>query len=117
MKKSTFTVDSSDGHSKLSTFLFLPEEEPRAVVQISHGMCDYILRYDYIAETLCANGYAMCGCDHLGHGSTAELNHAPLGYFGEKGSWYNLVEDQEQVRLAMRERFPALPDELQPPAA
>lgn len=109
MKKSTFTLASSDGKSQLSAFLFEPLTPPRAVVQISHGMCEYIMRFEHVAEYLCEQGYVVCGCDHLGHGSTAELNHAPLGHFGEAGSWNYLVEDQERMRLAMRERYPELP--------
>ena len=40
MEKRTFTLDSSDGKSKLSGILFLPEGHPRAVVKIFHGMCE-----------------------------------------------------------------------------
>ena len=109
MKKSTFALAASDGKSQLSAVLVEPLTEPRAVVQISHGMCEYIMRYEHVAEFLCEQGFVVCGCDHLGHGTTAELNHAPLGYFGEKGSWNYLVEDQERMRLAMRERYPTLP--------
>ena len=109
MRKETFTLNSSDGSSKLAGFLFLPEGEPRAVVQICHGMCEYILRYEEMAQYLTDAGYAICGIDHLGHGSTAEMNEGSLGYFGEKGAWNNLVEDQEVERRAMSERFPDLP--------
>ena len=52
MEKRTFTLDSSDGKSKLSGFLFLPEGHPRAVVQICHGMCEYILRYEELAPVM-----------------------------------------------------------------
>ena len=58
MEKRTFTLDSSDGKSKLSGFLFLPEGHPRAVVQICHGMCEYILRYEELAQHLTDGGSA-----------------------------------------------------------
>lgn len=109
MEKRTFTLDSSDGKSKLSGFLFLPEGHPRAVVQICHGMCEYILRYEELAKHLTDAGYAVCGIDHLGHGSTARLNNEMLGYFGEKGAWNNLVEDQEIERKAISAHFAGLP--------
>ena len=64
MEKKTFTLNSSDGKSKLSGFLFLPEGEPRAVVQICHGMCEYIMRYEEMAQYLTDAGYAVCGIDH-----------------------------------------------------
>ena len=44
MEKRTFTLDSSDGKSKLSGFLFLPEGHPRAVAKIGHGLSDDLLR-------------------------------------------------------------------------
>ena len=109
MEKRTFTLDSSDGKSKLSGFLFLPEGQPRAVVQICHGMCEYILRYEELAQHLTDAGYAVCGIDHLGHGSTARLNNEMLGYFGKKGAWNNLVEDQEIERKAISAHFAGLP--------
>ena len=109
MEKRTFTLDSSDGKSKLSGFLFLPEGHPCAVVQICHGMCEYILRYEELAQHLTDAGYAVCGIDHLGHGSTARLNNEMLGYFGEKGAWNNLVEDQEIERKAISAHFAGLP--------
>ena len=109
MEKKTFTLNSSDGKSKLSGFLFLPEGEPRAVVQICHGMCEYIMRYEEMAQYLTDAGYAVCGIDHLGHGSTAEMNKEDLGFFGEKGAWNYLVEDQEIERKTISAQFPGLP--------
>ena len=109
MEKKTFTLNSSDGKSKLSGFLFLPEGEPRAMVQICHGMCEYIMRYEEMAQYLTDAGYAVCGIDHLGHGSTAEMNKEDLGFFGEKGAWNYLVEDQEIERKTISAQFPGLP--------
>ena len=109
MEKKTFTLNSSDGKSKLSGFLFLPEGEPRAVVQICHGMCEYIMRYEEMAQYLTDAGYAVCGIDHLGHGSTAEMNKEDLGFFGEKGAWNYLIEDQEIERKTISAQFPGLP--------
>ena len=109
MKETKFTLNSTDGTSKLSAFLFEPEEEPRAVLQLCHGMCEYITRYRPFIENLCGAGFAVAGLDHLGHGTTAELNEAPLGYFGDKNGWEYLVEDQEVLRREMAERFPGKP--------
>lgn len=109
MKESTFTLPSSDGKQQLAGYLFLPEDAPRAVVQLSHGMCEYILRYREMAEHLTAAGFAVCGIDHLGHGATAEKNGGKLGYFGEKGAWNTLIEDQEDLRRMMSDSYPALP--------
>ncbi len=109
MTVTKFTLCSSDNINKLSAFLYEPETEPRAVVQLCHGMCEYITRYEPLHRFLTEQGFAVVGLDHLGHGSTAELNEAPLGYFGKKGSWEFLVEDQEILRRSAAERFPGKP--------
>ena len=44
----------------------------RAVIQLSHGMCEYVRRYAPMAEFYAAHGIALAGNDHLGHGDTAK---------------------------------------------
>ena len=44
---------------------------PRAIVQIVHGMCEHMGRYDEFARFLARNGFAVCGEDHIGHGESA----------------------------------------------
>ena len=50
---------------------WIPEGEVKAVVQICHGMVEYIDRYDEFARYLNDRGYYVTGNDHLGHGKTA----------------------------------------------
>jgi alpha-beta hydrolase superfamily lysophospholipase len=47
---------------------WLPEDEPRAVVVISHGLAEHGGRYDALAQRLVARGYAVYALDHRGHG-------------------------------------------------
>ena len=63
--------------------IYEPEGEIRAVVQVSHGMCEYIGRYEEYAEHLCAQGIVLAGNDHPGHGESA-ASADDFGYFGEK---------------------------------
>ena len=53
---------------KLDRRLWLPEGEPKAVVQFVHGMAEHIDRYDAPARALAAAGFAVTGHNHLGHG-------------------------------------------------
>ena len=47
MKKETFFLESYGLPTQLACYLYLPDEgAPKAVVQLSHGMCEYILRYE-----------------------------------------------------------------------
>ena len=41
MKVSEFTFDSSTAHNKIFTRLYEPDGEPKAVLQISHGMAEH----------------------------------------------------------------------------
>ena len=67
----TETIPSSDGKSSRTLYLFLPDTPPRAILQICHGMCEYLLRYQPFAEYLCAKGVLVCGIDNAGHGQGA----------------------------------------------
>ena len=108
MVRHEFTFSSTDGKTAIHAVEWLPEGEVRAVLQISHGVSEYILRYEPLAEYLTARGLAVAGHDHLGHGGSAAPG-APRLYFGPKGSWNWVVEDIESRRRLARERFPGVP--------
>lgn len=108
MGKREFTIPSADGKTALHAVEWLPEGAPRAVLQISHGVSEYILRYEPFAEFLTQRGYAVVGCDHLGHGSSV-TEGGPRLYFGPKGSWDWVVEDLYSLRCQVGKRFPAFP--------
>ena len=60
------TFPSSDGKNTIHAELFIPSDNNiKAVVQISHGMMDYIGRYRLMAEAFCSEGIALAGNDHL----------------------------------------------------
>ena len=100
-----FTFLSADGKTPIHAVEWLPEGPPRAVLQIVHGVSEYILRYAPFADYLTAHGFAVVGHDHLGHGDSVTPGAARL-YFGPKGSWDWVVEDIESLRRMSRERFP-----------
>lgn len=100
-----FTYPSSDGEHQVHAVLWLPEGEPRGVVQIVHGICEYILRYDPFARFLAEQGFVVAGNDHLGHGLTAK-GPEEYGYFED---WWNLVKDVRGLQLQVKDRYPDLP--------
>ena len=69
MKEISFFRTSHYEGKKLSATLFLPEEEPSAVVVLLHGLAEHFGRYRRFAEYLTSCGVALCGQDHLGHGA------------------------------------------------
>ena len=103
-----FLFPSADGRTSIHAVEWLPEGTPRAVLQIAHGVSEYILRYAPFAEYLTTHGFVVVGHDHLGHGASV-LPGAPRLYFGPKGSWDWVVQDMETLRQMSRERFPDIP--------
>ena len=83
-----------------------PVEQPKAAIQLVHGMAEHMGRYDRLARALNQAGYAVVGHDHLGHGPIAKKEE--LGYFGPKDGWDCLIRDMKQVTDDMKKRFPGL---------
>ena len=103
-----FTYLSANGKTPIHAVEWLPEGEPTAVLQLAHGVSEYILRYEPFAKYLTDRGFAVVGHDHLGHGSSVIEGNKRL-YFGPRGSWDVVVQDLEVRRQLARERFPGVP--------
>ena len=108
MVQNEFTFLSADGKTPIHAVEWLPEGQVRAVLQISHGVAEYVLRYEPFAEYLTARGFAVVGHDHLGHGQSVAEGSARL-YFGPRGSWNWVVDDIDQRRNLAKEKFPQVP--------
>ena len=79
------------------------------IIQLSHGMCEYILRYSAFAQRMCDAGFAVVGHDHLGHGYTAR-SREELGYVTDaKDPAMCLVKDVYAVNSWIKSTFPTLP--------
>lgn len=108
MVRNEFTFLSADGKTPIHAVEWLPEGQVRAVLQISHGVSEYILRYESFAEYLTVRGFAVVGHDHLGHGQSV-AEGSPRLYFGPKGSWSWVVDDIDQRRNLAKAKFPQVP--------
>lgn len=80
---------------------------PKAIVQISHGMCEHIQRYQDFINFLVCNGYIVVANDHLGHGKTATKDE--YGYFAKKDGAKFVVQDLYQMNRIAHQHFPHLP--------
>ena len=85
-----------------------PEVRPKAIVQISHGMMEYIRRYQPLAWYLAEHGYAVCGNDHLGHGATSG-DTGRDGYFAEENGVECVLQDLHTMTGQAHSRWPGLP--------
>ena len=80
VRKEELTYKSRDRQTMLHAIRWIPEGEPIAILQIIHGMQEYVDRYDEFANYLAERGILVIGNDHLGHGGSAGEN-------GTKGFW------------------------------
>ena len=105
---SEFSFPSRDGQHRIAGYQWLPESgEPKAVVQLVHGVAEHLGRYDAFARYLADRGFAVCGGDHLGHGKT--VDDGKYGYFGKKDGWTLVTADVRRLRVLMGEEHPGVP--------
>lgn len=99
---------SNDEKNFVRAVKWLPEEEPKYILQIAHGMAEHIMRYEDFAKFLNSQGFLVCGEDHLGHGKTAP-NKAGLGYFADKEGHQTVVKDMKKLQDIIKQDYPKLP--------
>lgn len=105
--KQEFYYMSSDGRSKIHAIEWIPQTEIKAVLQITHGMKEYIDRYDDFARYLNQFGFYVVGQDHLGHGGSANENS--FGFFHESQGNECLINDMRALYLKTEAKYPELP--------
>lgn len=102
MKKTVYLTSKQDG-LKLHVLLMEPEQSPKGIVQICHGMAEHKERYEPFMQMLCNNGYISVIHDHRGHGKSVK-DVVDLGYFYDD-SGKAIIEDAHQVTTWMKERY------------
>ena len=108
VKKSAIGFDSASGTNHVAGYFYEQEGvSPRAIVQLSHGMCEYIGRYDDFARFLVEHGYAVCGNDHLGHGATS--GSGVDGYFAQQDGRKFVLQDLHRMNSLACKRWPGVP--------
>ena len=96
----------SCGAGKIHGCRWSPEGEPKAVLQIVHGIAEYIERYDGFAEFLTRRGFLVVAEDHMGHGQSIG-SEGVQGYF--TGGWFNAVADSYHLLEMTKAEYPELP--------
>ena len=110
MVKEEFYYDSRDGKSRLHAVRYTPDREDdiRCVLQIVHGMAEYIERYEEFADYMTQRGFVVTGEDHMGHGES--VGKAGLyGYFCEQDPATVLVRDVHRLKKATQALYPNVP--------
>ncbi len=106
--RETFAFLSADGQTQIHGVRWTPEGEPRFVMQLVHGMVEFIDRYGSFAEFLASHGILVVGHDHLGHGDSV-ISKDKWGFMTADNPSGVLVEDMHAVRTLTQKRYPDLP--------
>lgn len=117
MKKTLVSGDNREFYMKtekfksfdgtiLQCYLWDNVRNPKAVVQISHGMAEHARRYDDFANYLNQNGFIVFADDHRAHGMTSTKQSAKgvKGY--HKGNiYFDTVQDACAITAMLKERY------------
>jgi alpha-beta hydrolase superfamily lysophospholipase len=106
MKSADFAFQTVDGANlHVSGWVV---QNPKAIVQILHGMAEYGSRYARLAQALAAAGYSVYAHDHRGHGQSVPEG-GPPGHMADSDSWNRIVEDAHGVNREIAKRHRDLP--------
>ena len=97
------------GGVQLPAILWLPDGEPRRILQIAHGMTEHSGRYEAFAEAMTAQGIAVAGYDLRGHGQNP--GNPDVASFGENG-WEASLEDMHLFFKVLSARFLGVPHDM-----
>ena len=113
-----FTFKSHDKKSQVNAKLWTntafgsnegeATEKPKAIIQIVHGMSEYIDRYDELAEYFVSRGFVVCAEDHIGHGKTMS-SYEERGCMPIKGGKDILLADVRMLYGMVSNCFPNIP--------
>lgn len=108
-KKEEFQFLSENRETQIHAVRWMPEDGGiKAVFQITHGMIEYIERYEGFAEFLTEHGFVVVGHDHLGHGQSIATEE-DWGFIHEENGSDLMVEDMHTLRTMTQEQYPQIP--------
>jgi alpha-beta hydrolase superfamily lysophospholipase len=102
----TFRLEG-DGGVRIACYRWSPDEAPRGVVVISHGMGEHAMRYARLANALAGADFESFALDLRGHGRTAR-DESELGVLGD-GGWRSAVADYARLVDHARAERPGVP--------
>ena len=95
---------SSHGAGMIHAYRWEPEGQPRGVVQIIHGIAEYVPRYAGFAAFLNARGFLVTGEDHMGHGKSHGTEPCHFS-----GGWCAAVDDSMELLRRTQRDYPGVP--------
>ena len=107
-KHEEFFYDSRDMKHKIHADKFVPDKDIKAILIIVHGKGEHMGRYAEMCKFFAESHILVAGCDHLGHGKTAEAT-GEFGFFTEQDPATVVVRDVHRLKKMMQEDYPELP--------
>ncbi|MBW7919174.1 MAG: lysophospholipase [Anaerolineales bacterium] len=101
MKTFEWEWTSFDG-LKMYSKGWAPEQDPKAVVCLVHGLGEHIGRYEHVGAAFAEAGYAMLGFDLRGHGKSG----GPRGHTPSAEAYY---KDIDSFLAETAKRYPFAP--------
>lgn len=104
MRSEEFVMKATCDEHKIYTYKWFPDSQVKlkGIIQLVHGSCEHVRRYEAFARFLTSRGYGVYAHDQRGHGYSV-VSQDDLGYFGENRGWDKLVEDCYQVNQFIHE--------------
>jgi alpha-beta hydrolase superfamily lysophospholipase len=99
-------VKASDGKS-LFSYQWMPENTPRCVLVVVHGMAEHAQRYASLAQFMNQQDIGVVAYDQRGHGRTVSEGEV-LGHIKSRG-WKRLRLDLVDAINQYHEQFPGIP--------
>lgn len=107
-RKEEFYYDSTSKTTKIHAVRYIPDGEIKAILQIAHGMVEYIERYEAFALYLNSKGFLVTGNDHLGHGKSVNSKEE-WGYFAKDDGNRAVLCDIHKLTRITKEKYPNIP--------
>ena len=105
MKEQKISILQSN-NELLQGILWTGEENPKAILQITHGMTEHIYRYRELAKVLTSYGIAVTGFDLRGHGKN--LPKSSCASFKVNG-WEESLKDIQIFSEYIKYKYPNSP--------
>ena len=108
MSKNELFFQSNDGVTNVHMVTWEPDGEVLGIIQINHGVCEHIGRYEEFARFLNSKGILVVGIDYIGHGMSTNNGNKKM-YFGPIGSFKIVVNDLNYALTQIKNRYPNVP--------
>lgn len=108
MEINHYYMNSADNITELYIKTWIPKDKIIAILQITHGMLEYIDRYDDFARFMCKNHVLVVGQDILGHGDSV-VNLSKRGYFAKENGNRVLLNDMYKIMDRVKHNYVDIP--------